>query len=277
MATRNISKGESKMVLTSENYYSQEANLEYMSVSQFKSFNGTYGRIGCEAQAMAELRGEWVQEMTTPMLIGSYVDSFFEGTLPAFKLEHPELFKRDGGLKAEFVKADEIIKRAQRDELFMKYMSGQKQVIMTGEIGGCEWKIKMDSYIPDIAIVDLKVMQSLTKLEWVRDLGYLDFIQYWNYDIQGAIYQEVVRQNTGKRLPFYIAGISKEKEPNLEIINVTDSYLNEALDMVLRNLPDILAAKNGEREPNRCECCDYCRHTKVLTRPIAIADLIGKI
>lgn len=29
------------MVLTAENYYSQEANEEYMSVSQFKDFCGT--------------------------------------------------------------------------------------------------------------------------------------------------------------------------------------------------------------------------------------------
>lgn len=263
--------------LAEHNYYSSDSNWQYMSVSQYKEFAGTYGRAACEAAALAKLKGEWDDEVSTAMLVGSYVDHYFEGTLDFFKSEHPELFKRDGSLKSEYVKADEIIKRAERDELFMKYMSGRKQVIMVGEIGGVQWKIKMDSYIPDTAIVDLKVMQSLTKLEWVRDIGYLDFIQYWGYDIQGAVYQEIVRQNTGKKLPFYIAGISKEKEPNLEIINVTDSYLNEALDNVRRNLPDILAARNGDREPNRCERCDYCRHTKVLTHPIAIADLIDKI
>ena len=36
------------MVLTPENYYSPEANFEYMSVSQFKDFSGTYGQVGCE-------------------------------------------------------------------------------------------------------------------------------------------------------------------------------------------------------------------------------------
>lgn len=46
------------MVLTPENYYSPEANFEYMSVSQFKDFSGTYGQVGCEARAMAKLRGE---------------------------------------------------------------------------------------------------------------------------------------------------------------------------------------------------------------------------
>ena len=31
------------MVLTAENYYSAEANREYMSVSQYKDFAGTFG------------------------------------------------------------------------------------------------------------------------------------------------------------------------------------------------------------------------------------------
>ena len=33
------------ITLTEENYYSELANYEYMSVSQFKDFNGTYGRM----------------------------------------------------------------------------------------------------------------------------------------------------------------------------------------------------------------------------------------
>ena len=73
---------------------------------------------------------------------------------------------------------------------------------MIGELFGLPWKIKIDSYLDGIAIVDLKIMSSLTKLEWVRDIGYLDFVRYWGYDIQGAVYQEIVYQNTGKRLPF---------------------------------------------------------------------------
>ena len=220
------------MQLTSENYYSREANREYMSVSQFKDFVGTYGRLGCEFTALEKIEERWEDEKSTALMVGSYVDSYFEGTLAKFKAENPSLFKKDGGLKAEYVKADEIIARIERDEYFMKYMSGQKQVIMTGELFGAKWKIKIDSYIPDVAIVDLKVMSSITELKWVKDLGYLDFVRYWGYDIQGAVYQEIVRQNTGKKLPFYIAGATKEKEPDIRIIHVTDNYLQEALSVV---------------------------------------------
>ena len=265
------------MTLNGDNYYSQKANSKYMSVSQYKMFAGTYGRAACEASALAQLRGEWEEETNTAMMIGSYVDSYFEGTLDKFKSLHPEIFKRDGMLKAEYIKADQIIARAERDEFFMKYLSGEKQVIMTGEFGGCEWKIKMDSYIPGVAIVDLKVMSSITEMKWVKDHGYMDFIRYWGYDIQGAIYQEIVRQNTGKKLPFYIAALSKEKEPDIEVLYIADTYLKEALAAVETNLPTILQVKSGELEPHRCEVCDYCKHTKVLTAPIGIADILLKI
>ncbi len=267
------------MQLTAENYYSEEANFEYMSVSQFKDFVGTYGRRGCEFTAMDKIRGVYEEEETTALLVGSYVDAYFEGTLDKFKAEHPDIFKKTGdkGLKSDYVQANDIIARIERDEFFMAHMSGQKQVIMAGELFGLPWKIKIDSYLDGIAIVDLKVMASLTKLEWVRDIGYLDFVRYWGYDIQGAVYQEIVYQNTGKRLPFYIAGASKEKAPNIKVIHVQDNYLREAMSVVEHNIERVRQVKYGEVLPDRCECCDHCRETEVLTGPIGIADLVADI
>jgi hypothetical protein len=265
------------MVLTAENYYSKEANKEYMSVSQYKDFAGTYGKMACEFSAIEKLEERWAQKKTTPLLVGSYVDSYFEGTVGEFKKETPEIFTQDGGLKAPYIQADKIIERMERDPLFMMYMSGKKQVIMTAELFGTKWKIKIDSYAEGIAITDLKVVESITKPKWVRDIGYLDFIRYWGYDIQGAIYQEVVYRNTGLRLPFYIAAGTKEEEPNIEVIQVTQNYLDEAKNMVEMNMPRILRVKNGEAEPDRCEMCDCCRHTKVLKRPISITNLVAGI
>lgn len=265
------------MKLTNENYFSQEANKEYLSVSQYKDFVGTLGKLGCETQALAKLNGEWEQEKSTALLVGSYVDAHFEGTLNLFRAQNPEIFKKNGELKADYIKANEIINRVERDELFMQFMSGEKQVIMTAELFGAKWKIKMDSYAPDVAIVDLKCMRELNKVEYTKDYGCMDFTQYWGYDIQGAIYQEVVYQNTGKRLPFYIAAVSKEKEPNLELIYIDDNHLKEKLIEVEQNVPHILALKNGEIDPLRCEVCDYCKHTKVLTRPIHYSELIGEV
>ena len=261
------------MVLTADNYYSAEANRRYMSVSQFKDFNGTYGKIACEFEAMEKLAGRWKPEPSTALLVGSYVDSYVEGTLDDFKIRNAEIFTQKGELKAPYKKAEEIIARIERDKYFMKYLSGEKQTIMTAELFGCYWKIKMDSYLPGKAIVDLKVMASITDLKWVKDIGYLDFVRYWGYDLQGAIYQKIVEINTGKKLPFFIAAVTKEVEPDIRIIQITQNYLDEALTVIESNIRRVLSVKNGEVEPDRCDLCDCCKHNRVLKAPISIIDL----
>ena len=266
------------MLLNNNNYFSKEANKQYMSVSQYKSWVGTYKEDGCESRTIAEIGGNWERDKTTALLVGSYVDAYFEGSLDKFKLENPSIFKKDGNLKAEYTRANEVIQRCVRDDLFMKYMSGSKQVIMTANMFGCDWKIKMDSYLENRAIVDLKCMESLRKSFWHKEInGYTSFIEEYGYDIQGAIYQEVVYRNTGKRLPFFIAAVSKEKQPDIEIIWIPDEILQERLKEVEANMSSILSVKSGESEPQRCGCCDYCRSTKVLKKPIHFTELFGEI
>lgn len=265
------------MLLTNENYFSKEADREYLSVSQYKNFMGTLGKPACEAEAVALLNGQWEREKTTALMVGSYVDAHFEGSLDLFRAQNPDIFTKQGSLKADYKKAEEIINRIERDDLFMKYMSGEKQIIMTADMFGAKWKIKIDSYLEGIAIVDLKVMRELHKAEYTKDYGYMDFIQYWGYDIQGAVYQEVVYRNTGKRLPFFIAAASKEKETDIELIWIPDDHLYEKLIEVEQNTPKILALKSGNVEPIRCELCDYCKHTKVLMKPIHFSELLGEV
>ncbi|MBD8916760.1 MAG: hypothetical protein EGR90_00040 [Lachnospiraceae bacterium] len=267
------------MILTEENYYSKEADMEYLSVSQYKKFVGCLGRTGCEAKAMAELRGEWEDEKSTALLQGSYVDAHFEGTLDIFRAQHPELFTKTGTLKAEYKKAENVINRIERDNYFMAHMAGQSQVIMTAELFGVKWKIKMDKYFPDKLIVDLKVMESLGKRFYSADFGNMDFIRNWGYDLQGAVYQKVVEINTGKKLPFKIAAASKEEYPDIEIIQVEQSLMDAALAEVEKNVPTIIAIKNGDYEPVRCEKrdCNYCKHTKVLTHSIWSDELLVNI
>ena len=245
------------------NYFSANNNLKYCGSSQFKDF------LKCPAKAMAILNGELVQEETTALLIGSYVDSWFEGTLEQFKAEHPSIFKKDGTLKAEYEKANAIIERISRDELFMKYMSGKKQVIKTGEIEGVPFKIKIDSYHKGKAIVDLKVIKDFEPI-WSDERGcYLDFIHYWGYDYQAAIYQAI----EGNNLPFYICAVTKEAEPDFEVISIPQSWIDSAMSVIKNEIGIIQAIKNGEIEAERCGHCDYCRATKKLTRVISADEL----
>lgn len=241
------------MKLTKRNYYSDKSNLEYMSVSQFKEFQR------CEAAAMAQLRGEYIRPKTTALLVGSYVDAWFEGTLDQFRADNPEIFKRDGSLKSEYIHAEHIIERIKQDNLFMELMGGRKQVIRTGEICGVPFKIKMDSYKRGKAIVDLKIVRDFAPI-WVPGQGKLNFIETWGYDLQGAAYQAI----EGNHLPFIIAAATKEPEPDIGVWEIDQAHLNAAMEEIESNIQRYAMLKLGIGEPVRCERCDYCKRTKKL-------------
>lgn len=248
-------------MLTAETYFDQENQKQYFSASQFKAF------CSCEAAALAEIWGEYEPEKTVSLLVGSYVDAHFEGTLDVFRAKNPEIFTRTGDLKANFKQAETIIQRLERDDLFMQYMDGQSQIIMTGELFGYPWKIKIDSYHPGKAIVDLKVMKDFAPV-WVEGEGKIPFVEAWGYDLQGAIYQAV----EGHQLPFYIAGATKEKVPDLALYEIPQYKLDTALRLVEAKIDRFADIKAGLKEPVRCEHCDYCKQTKVLTGPISYEE-----
>ena len=264
-----------RLKLTDDNYYSPEANWEYMSASQFKSFRR------CEAAAMAELRGELVRKESTALLVGSYVDAYFSNELEQFKAAHPELFKRDGSLKAEFQNAQAIAERLNQDELARMLLSGKHQVIKTGRIAGVWYKTKADSLLtarqveaickkfPQVQdlvpfggaiIVDLKCMKDFDTI-WDSETGErVSFVEYWGYDIQGAIYQKV----DNRMAPFVIVGVTKEAEPDITAIHIPDEDLSFALAEVEALSPRYAAIKRGEISPVGCGKCGYCRSVKRL-------------
>lgn len=274
------------MILSTENYYSREANTEYMSVSQFKDFDR------CPAAALAELRGEYAPAASPAMLVGGYVDAWFSGELPLFQAQHPEIFRRDGTLKSEYCKAQDIIARMEADELFSLLMSGAKQVIVTGEIAGVPFKGKVDSLLdaaacrvlvrrfpeteavlgalPRGAIVDQKVMRDLGPV-WSQEEGRkLPFVEAYGYDIQGAVYRAL----EGHNLPVVLAVGTKENEPDLAALSVSDADLTSALYQVEDRAPYYQKIKLGEIKPRRCERCDYCRRTRRLTSILDYRELV---
>ena len=247
------------MTLTAENYHSPVANRAYMGSTQFKQFRK------CEAAAMAVLNGEWTDPESIALLVGSYVDAHFSKTLDLFCAKNPQIFKRDGNLKSDYEHANYIIERIERDKCFMAALSGQKQVIMTGEIGGVQFKVKSDSLLPD-RIVDLKIMRDMADVYDKETREWKSFWRAWEYDIQGAIYREIVRQNIRKLLPFGLSVATKEKpEPDLALLTLPAAALDVALEDVQINAPYYDGIKKGLYPPVRCEKCDYCRSTKVLT------------
>nr|DAX63375.1 MAG TPA: Putative exonuclease [Caudoviricetes sp.] len=251
--------------LDKDNYFSNVMAAKYMSVSQFKAFEK------CPAAAMAEMKGEYVKEKTPALLLGLYVDAYFEGSSERFREENPEVFRLDGGLRSEYRHAEEMIKRLEKDRFFMTFMSGKKQVIMTGDIGGVSVKIKID-VLHDDKIVDLKIMRDFLPV-YLPEQGRLPWFEAWRYDLQGAVYQEIVRQNTGKKLPFYLAAATKEKIPDLGIFLIEQDLLDFELEKFKEKVQYYDAIKKGVIEPERCEKCDYCKMTKVLTKIIKSGEL----
>lgn len=263
-------------ILTNENYYDPAVRSQYMNVHTYLDYCGSVGKQGCEARAEAMRLGEWVEETTQAMLVGSYVDSFFEGTLDKFKVDNPEVFTQKGELKAQYKRAEKMIERCLKDDYFMATMSGEKQVIFTADMFGTRWCCKLDSYIPDTAIVDLKTTADLHKSWRVPEAGYVSCVEYWGYTTQLAVYQEIVRINTGKRLPCYLSFVTKEDNPEICVVNVDQQTLDHALNEVKMNMPQVLAIRNGDLEPIRCEKCDYCKATKKLKGAISMYDLINE-
>ena len=257
------------MILTEDNYFSKEADSEFCSVSQWKAFRK------CPACAMAILRGEWQKEETPALLVGSYVDSWFDGTLDKFREEHPAIFTKSGELKADYKKAEEVIARVQRDPLFMEYMSGDKQVIMTGIINGVKCKIKVDSLdIEHGRFTDLKVMKDFQPIYDEDEMGRVPFWTAWKYDVQLGVYAEIIRQCTGKKLQAYIAAATKEKTVDYAVFHMSEAELENGLKQFADTIMTFDAMKKGIVDADSCGECSYCRETKVLHEVIETDSIL---
>ena len=278
------------MKLTQKNYYSQQANKEFMSVSQFKDF------IKCEAMAMAKINGTYQQPKSQALFLGSFVDEMLTGTRKSqikFIIDNfPDLFQKSSKLYkipeenranfvalssteelfdasnkpyAEIVQALETIERIKQQPLMMEHFNSKHQVIMTGTIAGVPFKIKMDNYKPNEFISDGKYMASLRSPNLFEPM-----VKYWGYDYQGGVYVEIVYQNTKKQLPFFLDVATKEKPAHLDVAEIKRYDLDDALAKVEKLAPRFQAIKQGLIEPERCEeyDCPYCTSTRIITEPI---------
>ncbi len=245
--------------INEDNYYTPESDMAYMSYSQFKDF------LECEAQALAIVKGELAEPVTTALLQGSYVDAYFSGEIEKFKEENPLIFKKDGTLKADFEVCERVIKAIEEDEYLLNgFYKGNPQTILTGEIAGVPFKGKLDMLYPD-KIVDMKCMASVDPVWDEKERRKKPFYSNYRYDLQAAIYQELLFQNTGKRLPYFLAVVTKEKTPRKLVYEFSQEVLDAALEEVKAKAPRFQAIKKGEIEPNECGSCEYYYWTHKLT------------
>ena len=253
------------MELNSSNYFSPEAGRAYFSASQVKSFKR------CEACAMAEIEGTYQRPMSQALLQGQFVDEALTGNYTDWVLGHPEISKRDGNLKAEFMLCQEMVSRARRDPVFMDFMEGEHQAILTANLFGVPFKAKFDVLGSD-RIVDLKTVRDLSPV-YLPGQGRVDFATAWDWPLQMAIYQKIYELNEGVKLPCYLAVITKETPPDIRVVQIEQERMDAELAWLEQVLPRYDAIKQGAIDPERCEGCAWCRETRVLMGPELLSDL----
>ncbi len=264
----------SNLILTTDNYYTKEADMSYMSCSQYESF------MDCEAKAMAKLQGRFKEEPSQAFLVGNYFHTYLESpeAHQAFlQANFDQIFKTKTvkgetvitGKFAPFVKADEMLAVAESDPAIKKFidMPGENEKIMTGNLFGVPWRIRIDKYIPETRlIIDWKTVANIWELQWNNEAwAKVSFVENFKYLFRAAAYMEVEKQNTGaKHDPMFIlVCISKQDPPDKEIISLNNRQRSDMeLEKISENIIHIQRLKHGEIKPKRCGYCEYCRATK---------------
>ena len=254
--------------LTNDNYFSKEADMQYLSVSQYKAFTT------CEFAAYHKyVTGKNQPETSDALLIGAYVDAYFSGEFKKWVEKHPEIFTNKGDLRAQFKHADVMINHIQRDELFMSTLQGEKQKIIIVDIDGIMWKCKPDFIdLENLRCFDLKTTKSFA-LEWdeYRKCK-LPFYENYNYFLQFAVYKEALYQQYDKAIfDMFISAITKEPSPDIKILSFNNMQcrdrMTQEFEIAKINQDTILKIKEGDISEDqliRCEQCDYCKQTKKL-------------
>lgn len=259
-------------------YYSNEANWQFMSVSQLKDY------MHCEAQAQAKLEEKWQPaEDKTALLVGNYVHSYFESkkSHQSFIEDHQEeLYTKRKPIKLykDFEVADRMIDRIKQDDFFKYLWQGEHEVPVTGELFGTLWKGKIDLLnVEKGYFVDLKTTAILDKRFWNdRYYSYVSFVEHYGYAIQIAIYERLLEMQYGKPFTGYIYAVTKQDVPDIAAIEIED-YLKEfELSEVERVIDHILAVKAGKEDPEMCGKCEFCREYKRLDKFITPEALIGR-
>ena len=260
--------------LTKSNYYSHDTDFQYMSFSVFRDFEK------CEAATLAKLKGDW-EPASDPkaLLIGNYVHSYFESEQAhedfisanhKAMMTNPNKKEPDGHLRADYKIADKMIEALSEDDFFnYVYAPGDKEVIVTGELFGRQWKGKIDSLCLDRGyFCDLKTVDDFHKGHWNPELRQkTNFVEDRGYHMQMAIYQELIKQTFGIDCQPYIFGVSKQVPPDKIAISFDGDgkfLMQEGLEKISNEQDHFWRVLMGEEPPKACGKCEYCRQGKQL-------------
>ena len=235
----------------------------------------------CESKAMAELNGEYEQGNKTALILGSFFHSWSEGpeAFQKFKDNHPEIYTRKGTLRKSpnYAIIDDWINILKDDKMAMQSLEGEKEVIITGELFGIDWKIMVDSIDHKRkAFTDLKTTREINRTYWNDENKEKEnFILYWNYDIQLAVYAEILKRHLkmDEHYTPHILAVDKGKPPDKELIYMPREDIEPILDRIELDIPRVYDVWKGNVEPKGCGRCEYCKSIKKLKEAVYYMDI----
>lgn len=254
------------MILTNNNYFSKEADSEYMSVSQFKLFNE------CEAKALATIKGQEDAISKDSFLEGQLFEELVAGDAKLFMAQHPELISTRGAtsgqLKSAYSKVLIAAEKFNSQQFFRNIIEKcEKQTILTGEICDIKVKCKLDLFDKKTnSIYDIKCMKDF-KENWDKsEKCYKPWYYTYNYVLQLAVYREIVRQNFGEPEEIGLIAATKEDIPDIDAKSFSSDLLDLELEKFKNNIVRYNDIKQNKINPNYCGCCDYCKKIKNIKR-----------
>ncbi len=211
---------------------------------------------------------------------------------PCFRGSTREIFKRDGTLKSEYIKAQSIIAKMEDDGLFSLLMGGRKQYIVVGEIQRHPVSVSWTA-------------SSVRGVHGYHPILSGDARPYWG-DPQGRHCRSEVHEGhearverggalqttlcggirirhpgeqstgpwRGHQLPLSWRSEPKKRNRTSGTLYISDADLTSALYQVEDRAPRYQAIKEGRETARRCGRCAYCRATRKLTGIINYRDLV---
>ena len=249
--------------LTHDNYFSEEAEMAYMSYSQFKAFE-----MCPEAAVKAE------KEQKDYFTEGHFFEAVIDGEGGDFVEAHPEMLTRTGELRENYRRTIDAAIAIKEQPLLRRILSRcERQVILTGEIAGVPYKGCVDLLDPETGdTYDTKYVKDFRRVWSDVENTRLEWYFAYGYHYQAAIYRELVRQNLGKVGSQYIIAATKEKVPEIGFYQFTADIIDNALGIVEYMSPRYREMKDGKRDLPRCGVCDHCKKTKLITEPVLIDE-----
>jgi hypothetical protein len=266
------------MILTRENYYGFDADLEYMSVSQYSGWQV------CQLSAYEKyVKGTHRVDPKTAYIEGNFIHTWFEGK-EAFDeylkikevaedvFNKPKKATKDNPnpepeMCARYKLILNACEKAKQDSFFMSWLDGEHEKIYTAEWLGIKWKIRCDVVNEQRKfIADIKGMATLGDSYGGKEGE--AFYERYNYWQRWAVYQKIAKLATGIDFRLVMPCLTKEESSDRQVYEFD---IQERLDyecrLIERGIEEIKRVKADGFGFTQCDTCDVCKENR---RPVLI-------